>query len=670
ENSVYRCVEIAENLLQTSNVEAVIVASVDLAGSLENISLRQRYGRVSETATNRPNLLDSQQWLVGEGAGAFVVKPVSTANPNKVYATIDACSFAVGSDHQAIETAAGKACEIAGLKTEQINNIEAFASGFINDNQAEKIAFNRLYPDTKIDSVKRQVGHLFNASGMASIIKTALQLNKDKAGINTAINGLGKDLCCAHLILSSTNNTHQNTPLSKSEKQLSLVKTITLGGAHIQESIVKQSNNPLFATIKEQIGVRQLPVISNPVCMSLLQIKPTLMAQDATVISATATTKQPIFEIPTLSDPAGVKVNSKTSKEIFQQTKTHQAFIRSRHAAQQQIAKLITLQAQLASGLPVADQVKSNPQIKPQQKQQAQKLQVEKTTQPANVLPLSMHSAGFQIQGAAGYAYPPLQLIERYNKPQKIVFDSADLVEFAEGRIANVFGSDYKMIDNYARRVRLPTTDYLLVTRVTDLDAGINEYKKSYMATEYDIPTDAPFLIDGQIPWSVSVESGQCDLMLISYIGIDFQNKGERVYRLLDCELTFLEEMAFGGETLRYEIYIDSYAKNGEQLLFFFHYDCFVGDKKVLIMRNGCAGFFTDEELAEGKGVIHNDKDKAQFAAAKKSHFQPLIANSRTQYGYNDMMKLVNGDIMGCFGAQYDQQGRNPSLKFSSQKFL
>ena len=196
------------------------------------------------------------------------------------------------------------------------------------------------------------------------------------------------------------------------------------------------------------------------------------------------------------------------------------------------------------------------------------------------------------------------------------------------------------------------------------------------MCTEYDIPVDAPFLIDGQIPWSVSVESGQCDLLLISYIGIDFQAKGERVYRLLDCELTFLEEMAFGGETLRYEIHIDSYARNGEQLLFFFHYDCYVGDKKVLIMRNGCAGFFTDEELADGKGVILNDKDKAELANAVKTDFTPLITNvdaakqAKQHFDYNDMMKLVDGDVAGCFGEEYNQQGRNPSLKFSSKKFL
>jgi acyl transferase domain-containing protein/3-hydroxymyristoyl/3-hydroxydecanoyl-(acyl carrier protein) dehydratase len=676
ENSVYRCLELAENLFQTSDVEAVLIASVDLAGSLENISLRQRYGAVSENATNRPNLLDTQQWLVGEGAGAFVVKPDSTADANAVYARVDGLSFVPGSDAQAIEKAAQQACQIANLSCVQINHLEAFASGFSRDNQAEKTAFNKLYPELKVDSVKAQVGHLFNASGMASIIKTALLLDKQKAGVNTAINGLGKDFCCAHLILSATDSAHQPVPISTTKnspelvKTPSLVKTITLGGDDIQQTILKQGDNPVFSAIKQQLAGKVLPPVSDPVRLETLQINRTVQspARESSLDSSTVTDKPATIQTATPTSRAGVNVASKTSKDIFQQTKTHLAFIRSRHAAEQQIAQLIKLQLQLTPGNPVSAGLDKAPEKSPS-------AALDSTTQTGGQAikaaePQSTSPAGLQIKGAAGYVYPPLQLVERYNQPQKIVYDSAALVEFAEGNIGNVFGSDYAIIDSYPRRVRLPTTDYLLVTRVTDLKAGINEYKKSYMATEYDIPTDAPFLIDGQIPWSVSVESGQCDLMLISYIGIDFQNKGERVYRLLDCELTFLEEMAFGGETLRYEIYIDSYAKNGEQLLFFFHYDCFVGDKKVLIMRNGCAGFFTDEELDDGKGVLHNDQDKAQFAQAEKSYFQPLITNQRSQYGYEDMLKLVDGDISGCFGSEYDQQGRNPSLKFSSQKFL
>ena len=640
ENSVYRCVELAESLFQTSDVEAVIIASVDLAGSFENVSLRQRYGAVNQNPSNSPNLLDNDQWVVGEGAGAFVVKPVSQTNESDVYAQIDALSFVTGCNSNAIIRASEQACLRAGIDPRQVNDIEAYASGFIKENQAEKQAFNSLYRNASMDSVKRQVGHLFNASGMASIIKSALQLNQERSKHYTAINGLGNDNSCAHLILSSVGGIKKSASVEVKTKKLSLIKPIRLGGQSIAESILSHANNPIFSRIKMQLQTQDIKKVDNPIDLDLLKIKVISPVSDMPT-NAVQTSVKP------LSIHAGEKMSSKTSQEIFQKTQTHQAFLRARKVAGEQISKLIQLQANSLHHQPL--QTSTTLPVTPVQ------------TSPSN---------GFVIKGAPGYHYPPLNLVERFNQPKKVIYDTADLVEFAEGKIGNVFGSAYDIIDNYQRRVRLPTTDYLLVTRVTDLDAEINNYRPSSMTTEYDIPVDAPFLIDGQIPWSVSVESGQCDLMLISFIGIDFQNKSDRVYRLLDCELTFLEEMAFGGETLRYEIHIDSYANNGEQLLFFFHYDCFVGDKKVLIMRNGCAGFFTDEELADGKGVVSNDQDKAQFASAQKSYFKPLITNNRTQYDYADMHKLVEGDIGGCFGSEYDQQGRNPSLKFSSEKFL
>ena len=43
------------------------------------------------------------------------------------------------------------------------------------------------------------------------------------------------------------------------------------------------------------------------------------------------------------------------------------------------------------------------------------------------------------------------------------------------------------------------------------------------MTTEYDLPYDGELSEGGDVPWAVLVESGQCDLMLISYLGIDFQ---------------------------------------------------------------------------------------------------------------------------------------------------
>ncbi len=257
-----------------------------------------------------------------------------------------------------------------------------------------------------------------------------------------------------------------------------------------------------------------------------------------------------------------------------------------------------------------------------------------------------------------------------YSKPGHVIWDEADLLQFAEGDIAPVFGDQYAIIDTYSRRVRLPMPPYLLVSRITKLSGRRDVFEPSSMTTEYDIPFDGWNTTDGQVGWAVSVESGQCDLLLISYLGIDFANKGQRVYRLLDCTLTFLEEMPMEGHTLRYDISIDSFAKNGESLLFFFSYNCYVGDKMVLKMRGGCAGFFSDEELAGGKGIISTVQEEEKKRLITKSHFQPLLTCSKTKFSRQALLNLVGGDIAACFSEQYAQGELNPSLRLPPEEIL
>lgn len=616
ENSVYKCIDVADNLLATSDVEAVVIAAVDLAGSFENISLRHSSLPVAEQAQVASTPFEQQQWLAGEGAGALVVKASDKVKGDESYAIIEAVQFTSGQENN--DLAVKAALQKANISAEQVSLVEAYAVGCDEQLQAEKSTLLSNYHNAQLLSSKQVLGHLFNASGMVSLFANVLRMKHSGEETYSAINGLGKDNCAAHLILSNLDSGKEVTDnLQDTNNKPALLKTVKLGGKTIFDRIVAEKNNPIIK-----------------------QVRAKFLAQNSDSEQVT----QSISNQHNIDEALLELTLSSVNDVVEQQNSMHQAFLTSRFTAQQQIASMIEMQAEL-----YLNQQQSEP-----------------SDQESNI-PLQ-HA--LTIKGQDGYHYPDLLLKAKFNQPDKVVFNTQQLVEFAEGKIANVFGEKYSIIDNYHRRVRLPTTDYLLVSRVTDLDAQTDQYKKSSMTTEYDIPLDAPFLIDGQIPWSVSVESGQCDLMLISYIGIDFQNKGERVYRLLDCELTFLEEMAFGGETLRYEIHIDSYAKNGEQLLFFFHYDCYVGDKKVLIMRNGCAGFFTDEELADGKGVIATSSDEKQIQEAQKRSFTPLINNQQTQFDYQAMLKLVDGDITGCFGSDYEQFGRNPSLKFSSEKFL
>ncbi|MCB9291355.1 MAG: PfaB family protein [Lewinellaceae bacterium] len=256
-------------------------------------------------------------------------------------------------------------------------------------------------------------------------------------------------------------------------------------------------------------------------------------------------------------------------------------------------------------------------------------------------------------------------------KGKTIIFSQEDLEEFATGSIANVFGPEYAAIDTYRRRVMLPMHPYLLVSRVTGLNAKMGEYKPSTMQTEYDIPYNAWFTTDRQIPWAVSVESGQCDLLLISYLGIDFQNKGDLVYRLLDCTLTFVDDLPFEGQTLRYDISINSFVRNGDNLLFFFSYRCYVQDRLVLKMDGGCAGFFTDEQLEEGHGVVYTETELEARRTAPKKHFTPLLKTHKTSFSKEDLRHLINGDMEKCFEDEsYYSNGRNPSLCLPPEKIL
>jgi len=165
------------------------------------------------------------------------------------------------------------------------------------------------------------------------------------------------------------------------------------------------------------------------------------------------------------------------------------------------------------------------------------------------------------------------------------------------------------------------------------------------------------------VPIAVTVEAGQCDLLLISFLGIDFDCRGDRVYRLLDCTLTFHDALPMEGDTLRYDIRIKSFARMSETLLFFFEYDCYAGDRLVLEMRNGCAGFFTDAELAQGRGVVDSREYVAARAGAELVVFDAPLRCDRRRFEAEDLCRLAGGDLTACFGSEHDARGRNPSLR-------
>ena len=211
-----------------------------------------------------------------------------------------------------------------------------------------------------------------------------------------------------------------------------------------------------------------------------------------------------------------------------------------------------------------------------------------------------------------------------------MIWDEADLLEFAVGSVAKVFGPEFG-VDRRVRQARpAPAPPYHFVTRVTELSGKTGEFEPATITTEYDVPEDAWYAVDGGVPPAVTVEAGQCDLLLVSYLGIDFRNKGERVYRLLDSTLIFRGNLPRVGQTLRYDISIDRFVHQGDTTLFFFSYKCYADGELILELHDACAGFFSQAELDTPLGVVMTEKEKAARAALTRGCSSRWPAPRRT----------------------------------------
>lgn len=229
-------------------------------------------------------------------------------------------------------------------------------------------------------------------------------------------------------------------------------------------------------------------------------------------------------------------------------------------------------------------------------------------------------------------------------------FSREQLEVLASSRISSVFGPEFSGQDHYPIQVRMPEPPLLLCDRVTGIKAIAKSMDLGTIWTETDVLHDSWYIHQGYMPAGIFIEAGQADLLLISYLGVDFLNQGERAYRLLGCELQLHGDLPRAGETLQYKIDVAGHAQTGDLRLFFFHYDCFINGHKRMSIRNGQAGFFSKKELAESSGVLWNAED----ASYSSSTIPPSpIRSPRSSFSKKQIEAWQNGDLIHCFGRRY-----------------
>ncbi len=198
----------------------------------------------------------------------------------------------------------------------------------------------------------------------------------------------------------------------------------------------------------------------------------------------------------------------------------------------------------------------------------------------------------------------------------------------------------------------------MLAHRITTIDAIPNALLQNPAAggsltTEHDILQDAWYLDANRIPTCIAVEAGQADLFLSGYLGIDSITKGLAVYRLLDAVVTFHAPLPTPGATIVYDIAIENFFRQGDTHLFRFHFEATINGKPFLSMQKGCAGFFTEAELAAGKGIVLTSIDKRPLAGKRPADWSDPVPMAVESYSDEQISALRAGNLAACFGPRF-----------------
>jgi len=246
------------------------------------------------------------------------------------------------------------------------------------------------------------------------------------------------------------------------------------------------------------------------------------------------------------------------------------------------------------------------------------------------------------------------------------LFDRDLCMEFAVGSIGRMLGPAFAAIDAHPTRVRLPDEPLMLVDRIVHLEGEPNSLGAGRVVTEHDVLPGAWYLDGGRAPVCISVEAGQADLFLSAWLGIDHRTKGERLYRLLDARVIFHRDLPRPGETVRYDIRVDRFIRQGDTYLMFFHFDGTIDGAPFITMRDGCAGFFSPQQLASGRGIVGELPTDRPAPREGSRPFRPLAEVGSERFDDAQIAALRAGDLEAAFGPAFAGITLPPALRLPS----
>ena len=682
ETSGIKALEVGVTSLQLHETDSFLVGAVDLPGELRSIILSDKIRNFSTNNKISPFDISSTGTLPGEGAVAIILKRLDQAisDNDKIYAVIKGtgcassqkdCSdilnkpseknyFAIKENYK---TSLNRCFENSNTDYSTISYIETHGSSDPFEDSIETDAIAECFSNHTnsnnhhgelpiyIGSVKANIGHTGAASGLFSLVKTCICLSQKTivplVNFSTPAN-------------KKWNNPQFNIPITTKQwpkentKQTrqAVVSAMTADG-NCTHVILEEFKSLKNIIIKEQSSLKNKPVFNvitggNDIVFPKFYLKTNPLWKND---SPKKHVQEKYFE------------QENSQKEIFQnensQKEVSHKNINHHHGKTSNTIKNNNLHNHNTTFF---ENFTGNMEAVADVHKKYLGLSNEISQSFSNSFGIQAELIQQVIENKEEILFKdsPFEKNQSNKKEntlniKKPAFSREMCMEFATGSVGKVLGPDFDIIDTYNVRVRLPDEPLMLVDRIISIEGEKQSLQTGKIVTEHDVHKDAWYLDGQRMPVSLTIEAGQADLFLCSYLGIDHIVKGKRSYRLLDALVTFHRELPKPNDVIRYEIIIDKFIRQGKTWLFFFQYKGYIGKALLISMRNGCAGFFTKEEVKNSGGIILTKEDTQKSNNTKNSDFNYSDFCTFTAGKYNEksVNALRSGNLEKAFGSVF-----------------
>ncbi|RLB52676.1 MAG: hypothetical protein DRJ42_14190 [Deltaproteobacteria bacterium] len=678
EGSGFSALEAAVRGLGRGQVDCAVVGAIDLAGDPRQASATDALKPMSRTGQVRPFDRAADGTLPGEGAVALVLKRRRDAerDGDRIYAAVLGLGSTTGGTSDALvptadayRRALGRAYDDADVDPATVAFVETHGSGHPAEDRVEAEALGAWFAGDRsavLGSAKADVGHTGAAAALVSVAKASLALHHrtlppmrglrqgrrslehltlpgdaadwrdDPGGAprRAGVSSMSSTGHVGHVVLEAVAGASasatarvagDNAPGAPKRTNASIIVPVGHGPLGRMEpydpaagEVPKGRQVPATSRTNGAVTTAPAPTLSPlaspapPTSPAHQHPSPVIPQSRRPMTTDRHIASRPSSAAGTASATSSAGTASTAARLLASSEATvlaHEAYLRLSN----QVTALVT------------EQLESYPELL-------------HAVSPAPATPRAPSPAPAPASGAS---------------TPEVALDRTMCLEFATGSIGAVLGPEFASIDAHPTRVRLPDEPLMLVDRILRIEGEPRSMSHGKVVTEHDVRKGAWYLDNGRIPTCVAVEAGQADLFLSAYLGIDFITKGLAVYRLLDAVVTFHDELPGVGDVIHYDIDILEFFRHGDTWLFRFEFEATVNGNKLMTMRDGCAGFFSQGELDAGKGIVHSRLERQWQRQPLPAGWRPLAPMTKCALTASEVEALIAGDLGTAFGPDF-----------------